>query len=295
MSLARGFVSEAHAAAFAEGRELNNRGGADRKVCGARTRSGGACQQPPLKGHLRCLRHAGAKAAREFRERQLQDLAAGRLSLEEFEKRERRRLANKLHTAWKRDPWLPGSTLDLGEHEAAFRAQTGLARYDGAVPPAVLDWLRWRYRRLQIDRRRDEEWARVVREDYPRRVREAGRPVSYDTESAASAAEQPAPLWRIERAVQSSKRQRLDIPRTTLEQRPRKLRASMLPVRQNETALAAVVARHSETLAPLLSKCIDEAEERALIVRLYNYLTDPSNYEAGARWREAVNELRSRD
>ena len=68
------------------------------------------------------------------------------------------------------EPWRPGQTIDLGAFEERFLIESGSARLGAAVrvPPAVLDWLRWRYRRLKIDRKRDEEWLRVLREDYPR-------------------------------------------------------------------------------------------------------------------------------
>jgi hypothetical protein len=59
-----GFASDAHEEAFRQAGAAHLRGAATPGVCGARTRSGRLCQQPPLReGAGRCLRHAGPKAA----------------------------------------------------------------------------------------------------------------------------------------------------------------------------------------------------------------------------------------
>ena len=131
-------------------------------ICGARTRNGGACRQPPFKdGNGRCTRHGGPALARLHRERQIADVRAGRMSFTDWHRAEARRAANRLQYQWKRDPWLPGSTIALtAADEDALRADmqaTGLGLpYLDAMPPAVADWLRWRWRRLRVDQDRPD-------------------------------------------------------------------------------------------------------------------------------------------
>lgn len=295
MTLARGFLSEDHAESFAARRQDCNRGSGNQLVCGARTRGGGACQQPPLTGHTRCLRHAGPKAARALRERQIVALAAGRMSPAEFERHELRRSANRLRDAWKRDPWAPGQTIDLGVHEDRFQTESGLARLDQSVAPAVVDWLRWRYRRLQIDRRRDDEWARVVLEEYPRRVRKAGMPPpGYDPSATGSATR----VWLVGEARRQSKRSRGDARRraAATERRPHRVPSPRGAGHSSadESRLALVAYEQRDVLAPLLDLCADEDEQRALVRTLADYLDQPANLDSMHRWIGAVSELRAR-
>lgn len=293
VTLTGGFYSPEHEANFRAARDRTNRGGAESAICGARTRVGGVCRQPPLRGARRCLRHAGPIAARAHRERQLHDLALGRISFEAFSRSEAKRALNRLRWQWKKNPWLPGQTIDLGVFEARFQADSGTGRlaFGVRVPPSVLDWLRWRYRRLQIDRKRDEEWLRVLREDYPRRVRDAGTP-PLDTDGRSLRGDVPAPFWRTDRPT--SRRQRLDAPRAAFEPQPRQLRERKMPNTLDKNALGLMVAQYRDILAPLLDKCRSETEQRTLILALHEYLADPAEMAAGARWRDAVNELWSR-
>lgn len=216
------------------------------------------------------------------------------MTFEAFSRAEAKRAANRLRWEWKKNPWHPGKTIDLGAFEDRFLIESGIARLrTGArVPPAVLDWLRWRYQRLKIDRKRGDEWLRVLREDYPRRVRDAGSP-PVDTEAHA-VVESPEPLWRAERVSVTSKRQRLDVQRAVVEPEPRQLRERRMPNEQDHNALSLMVAQHRDTLVPLLDKCRSEGEQRTLIVALHEYLADPADLGAGTRWRDVVTELWSR-
>lgn len=133
------FNDETHQTSFEEGRALARRGGPLAPVCGAKTRDGGHCRHAPLVGGARCLRHAGPKAARQYRERQHEAMRAGKISYAEFARSEAKRGANRLRDQWKKDPWVPGSTIDLGEHEMAFQGE--LQHWNGSclLAPAILD------------------------------------------------------------------------------------------------------------------------------------------------------------
>lgn len=292
--LISGFQSLEHEAKFRTASKQAGRSGAGAKFCGARTRSGATCRHPPLRGGRRCLRHAGPHAARAYRDRQLDDLALGRITFDAFSRSEAKRAVNRLRWTWRKNPWHPGATIDLGPHEDRFLSESGVARLGVRVAPAVLDWLRWRYRRLRIDRKRDEEWLRVLREDYPRRVREAGPPLSGDDGAALTGPVAP-PLWQVDRPSVTSKRQRLDVQRPTVEPQPRQLRERAMSDELDHNALGLMVAQHRDTLAPLLDRCRSEGEEqRTLILALHDYLNAPDDAASGRRWRDAVTELWSR-
>jgi hypothetical protein len=172
------FQDKAHEALFCERARLTARGGAFAPTCGARTRSGGTCQNPPIReGKGRCLNHAGPKAANEHHERLWREFQSGKLSPAEWHRREAKRAANRLHDKWKKDPWVPGRTIDLGPAEGDM---TDALRDFGVdmvgLAPAVADWLRWRYRRTQIDRTDAGALERAVRSELPKRVE--NRPAS---------------------------------------------------------------------------------------------------------------------
>lgn len=290
MRLEGQFFSEEHERKFAVGRTLHRRGGPAERLCGARTRFGGTCRQRCLSGHNRCLRHAGPHAARQLRERQLRDLATGRISVAEFKRQERRREVNRLHDAWKRDPWLPGSTIDLGEHETRFQIESGLARLGLPVAPAVLDWLRWKYRRLQIDARRDSEWARVRLEEYPRRKEAAGSPPYDAALNSTHASEAP---WAANTPLPGSKRLRPD----SILGRKARLKERELPavgiLQQDDERLAHFHFQNREVLGPLLARCRSAKERDAVIAALWRYLEAPER--DGGRWQALVMQLRTRD
>ncbi len=68
-------------------------------------------------------------------------------------------------------------TLDLGDAEFAMEAALRAAGHDPRrLPPAVLDGLRWRWRRAFLDgRRRPEAWGAALAA-IPGRLRDAGPP-----------------------------------------------------------------------------------------------------------------------
>ena len=112
--------SAGHSERFVAAARQVQRGGPLAAVCGARTRTGAACAQEPLAGGVRCLRHAGPRAAAAHRDSQLAGLRTGRVTPEVFARAEARRARNRLVDAWKRNPSVPGSTIDLGPDEGAF-------------------------------------------------------------------------------------------------------------------------------------------------------------------------------
>lgn len=192
----RGFLSDEHQEAFEAGRQMVRRGGGAARICGARTKGGAACQSAPLKGHWRCLRHAGPKAARELRNRQLRDLALGRLSVAAFAKLEARRATNQVRIRWRRDPWAEGATIDLGNHERAFRAAVGSLLH--RAPPAELDRARWKFRRFQLDSSNQRAWADVL-QGLPARI--AAFPAAPLAPTASSVGLSLAPEWAGEQSM----------------------------------------------------------------------------------------------
>ena len=154
---------------------MHQRGGPLSPMCVVRTRTGRACTQVPIKeGKGRCLRHCGPHAARAHRETQLRQMATGKTSPEAFARAEARRARNKLINGWKKNPSLPGKTIDLGQHEVTFLDTVAALSVDvDALYPAQADWLRWRFQRTQVDRTADAAWLRAVRVDLPKQIRMA--------------------------------------------------------------------------------------------------------------------------
>jgi hypothetical protein len=210
--------------------------------------------------------------------------------MEEFAHAEAKRAVNRLRWEWKKDPWREGETIDLGSQEERFQLESGITRLEQPIAPAIVDWLRWRYRRLQIDRRRDEEWTRTLREEYPRRVREAGPPPAARSGVASSAVSSGA-LWRADHVPVSSKRRRLDEPRARIEPQLRRLPMRNVSGDGDKNALALVAAQHRDVLAPLFARCRDEQEQRTLVIALHEYLLAPESAKAATFWRSAVTEL----
>lgn len=283
-----GFYSDEHKARFRRRSVEVRRGGPASRLCGARTRTGGRCGRPPLAGHTRCLRHAGPHAARAHRVRQLKALAVGKLSVEAFEHQEARRATNAVRNAWRRDPWLAGATIDLGEHEERFQRESGVARLN-TIAPAVLDWLRWRYRRLQIDRHRDEDWARVLFEEYPRRVQQAGTPPPEFDPSQQGA----PPRWKVGWTAPQSKRHSLDVPRARAKLPITRPFDDPAMVKVSEGRLARVAYEQREVLAPLLKCCAGPDEQRTLVRALAVYLDRPDDRVAYRRWAEIISGLQT--
>lgn len=111
---------------------------------------------------------------RRYRERQLRGLATGSVSVAEFARAEEQRARNALAVRWRKDPRLPGCTIDLGPDEWDFREAASRRGVDvDALYPAVADWLRWKWKRYQKDRNDPAQWMRVCRETLPRKIEAA--------------------------------------------------------------------------------------------------------------------------
>lgn len=284
---------------FAIARALTQRGGPDAPICGARTRTGSRCQAVPITGSRRCIRHCGPKAAGEHRERQRAAFLRGAISAAEWREAEVKRARNRLRETWKKNPWLPGRTIDLGPHEITFAAAIPARPIAGSeLTPAIIDWLRWRYRRLQIDRRDDGAWQRILVGELQTRILAAGpAPQDWtpdmnvpDTTIAVrlvASGDCPAPF---------SKRLMPDAPKAERVRRARKVRGRgrprSAPLTDDEAqAIARTCAEYHSLLAPLLDRCASQGERDAVIRALHEYLHNPDNGSMAARWLTIVREL----
>ncbi|KQZ28667.1 hypothetical protein ASD50_19500 [Mesorhizobium sp. Root552] len=187
---------------------------------------------------------------------------------------------------------MAGSTIDLGEHEWAFQEESGLARRREPLPPAVLDWLRWKYRRHQIDRKQDETWSRVLYQELPVRVRDAGPPSGEDL-AALEQQTAAAVLWTVGEPEVFSKRQNLDQPKMKkpkpTAKLPRVPKASAgVP---DPGRVATVCAEHHVLLNRLFWNCRSDAEKQTVMQALYAYVTEPSNAAHMRRWLDTVRLL----
>lgn len=288
------FSSPAHAERFFEAATLYRRGSPQAPVCGARLRSGAACQNPPIReGKGRCLSHAGPHAARAFRERQKRRFEAGSISAAEWNRAEARRAANRLGDKWKKDPWLPGSTIDLAEHEPAFRAALGGLDVDG-LPSAVADWLRWRYRRTQIDTQNDTAWMKARTQDLPSRVAKAGQRPSERPQKATRPGTAPK-VWTATDGPQEgcSRRSLPDHPKAPKVVRGKGYARPGRPRTQPADAdeleeLMRVFRENVAVLAPIMSRTQGEAKQLAVLRTLRDCLARPGDVAACQRWMAVV-------
>ncbi len=292
-----GFYSDQQAANFEVARTAFQRGRPSASVCGARTRNGSLCQAAPIRGHVRCIRHCGPKAAQEYRERQRRAFLRGRISAAEWFEAEAKRARNRLRDAWKKDPWLSGCTIDLGSHETGLAdAMQAAPRVHSELAPAVLDWCRWRYRRLQIDRRDDRAWLRCLMDELPRRVLAAG--------PAPEGWTQPVPdtsmaikLDAVDASsTPSSKRWFPDAPRPEKVKPVQSVRGRGRPRRTPLTddeaqALALTAYRHRAVLAPLLDRCTSQSDRDVVLRALHGYVQDAESMAKMQRWHEIVRRL----
>ena len=297
MSAGGGFYSEQQERNFREANERVRLGGADAPECGARTRTGALCRALPLTGSARCIRHCGPKAAREFRERQWRDYRKGRLSHAVWTRAEARRAANRLRERWKKNPWHPGATINLGEYEHRFRLESGIgSRPADALPAAVLDFLRWKYRRLQIDRKRDAAWMGVLRDEFPRRLAAAG-PCPPDMvalhERGLASVEA---LWRADEPATFSKRGNADVPkapkRTKLGPSLRKTRVK--DNSEDEDAVTRFIHEYREALAPHFERCRTDDERLAVVAAMRAYVANPDGRIVRERWLHTIRVLSDR-
>jgi hypothetical protein len=301
-----GFWNDDHEAAFAAGRARTARGGPDAAICGARTRTGSACEGLPIReGKGRCLKHAGPHAARLFRERQRSDFLAGRVSAEVWLRAEARRAANRLGWAWKRNPWTPGSTIDMGRAEDGLQqALTERGLDVAALAPAVADWLRWQYRRTQNDRTDDRAWQRVLAA-LPGRIANAGaRPATEEDDTPpAPASALPAHATRARKwAVRAMPGTRATSAKRALSDRPRapeavrtkgygrRCRPRTQPPQGAElNGLMEVYRAHHAMLALMLDRCVTEGERLAVLRALRDYLANPDAPGPRAQWLSWVH------
>lgn len=238
-----GFKDASHRSSFEAARARTQRGQPGAATCGARTRNGATCQHPPVSGFRRCRLHLGPAGSHVLRRRELDALARGELSHEAFVEREARRAANRLVRVWRRQPWTPGATLDLGTHEHAFAdAMAGAGYRLDRVAPAVADAARWRWRRTMVDRRNHAAWLQWVTSELPSRVEAAGAPPAGWSPVNVSGV---APAFRVERPPGPGSRRRTpDRPRAVQTRRPtkpdrRRVRALDAPADEGELSEAA--------------------------------------------------------
>jgi hypothetical protein len=234
--------------------------GADARRCGAPTRTGTPCRCVALRRRDRCSLHLGCSQASARRVRLLEQAARGEATPEQAERAGVRAAANRQRVLWRRDPWAPGVTLDLGDAEGAMAAALRASGHEPRrLPPAVLDGLRWRWRRAFLDgRRRPEAWAAALA-GIPGRLRAAGpappgwRPV----ETPAL----PGLVYDAAAPAVASKRRDPDRLRVPGRAPPQPPLGAMSAEDAHRAAVA--LALHAEALAPALaSVCTDEARQR---------------------------------
>lgn len=287
-----GFVDDDHRRAFELSREDVRFGGPNQRRCGARTRSGHFCQKTPLTGEIRCLAHGGPAVARRYRASQIEALRRGELSQAEFDRSEAKRAANRLRDRWKRDPWAPGSTLDLGEHEVTFLRDLTYAGHDvQALPPAVADTARWRWRRLCLDRARHEEWRVFCQTELRARIERAGCRPRHD--GADGWDRQIAPAFSVSAPPGAySKRTKLDQKPTegTVTERgpktPKRWGRSIAGI--NPDTFVGVFASHGDVIRRVTGDDADEDEIIRVAALLTRVLAAPDDTEAASDWREMV-------
>lgn len=170
-----GLRDATHAAAFHAARQRYWAAGGPPR-CGAPNRRGEPCGATVRKAGQQCAHHAGARDKAQRRRRLLCDDTAD-LTPQRLHRRLVRAAANRLRATWARAPWTPGLTLDLGEHEDAFRgALVATGRPVTRLPYAVADWARWKFRRAFLDGGRAPDIWRDALAALPARIAKAGPP-----------------------------------------------------------------------------------------------------------------------
>ena len=168
------------------------------------------------------------------------------------------------------------------------------------IPPRVQDWLRWRYRRLQLDRKDDDAWVAVLRSELPGRVQDADPRPERTLDEGGSRGRSGGGVahlqWSARGERPSYKRSKPDVVRrrdtvdTDLPKRTKRRLASA----PDATRVAEIVRASSEVLRPLLPACTGEDERSALVAALVAYVDQPANSQARQRWLETVWALRAR-
>lgn len=186
--------------------------GADARRCGAPTRAGTPCRCVTLRVRDRCALHLGGPQASARRVRLLEQVARGEATPVQAERAGVRAAVNRQRVLWRRDPWAPGITLDLGAAQGVMEGALRTAGHDPRrLPPAVLDGLRWRWRRAFLDGRcRPEVWAAALAE-VPGRLRAAGVPPP--SWRPVETLPVPGLVYAVSAPAAASKRRRPDRPR----------------------------------------------------------------------------------
>jgi hypothetical protein len=290
--LAPGFKSEAHRAAFEEARSRVQFGGANQECCGARTRRGGLCRAVPIAGSKRCLLHCGPVAARAYRERQFEAMGRGEMPFEAWQRAERRRTANRIKDVWKRAPWAPGATIDLGQYEGRFQddlAAVGVRATE--LAPSVLDAARWRWRRTRLDRDRPEVWHGWVTIQLRKRINDAGRPAGSDDGSPVASAAVQALFQVSRRPTGYSKRTRLDVPNVTAA--PRRATPARPPDidEAHAEARALILVEHAALIRTVLGPFATPTTRLEAAERLRRMQEAPDNAALLDEWHGFVQRL----
>jgi hypothetical protein len=284
-----GFLNERHRATFEAARSDHRRGGSLAETCGAKARNGGICKLPPLRGHTRCLNHAGPTAARQYRDHQLKELAAGRLDPAAFEAAEQRRAANRLKWLWKKHgPWVPGSTISLGVHEDGFAEGLEAAGHRATnLPPGIADALRWKYRRHMVDRKQPAEWGKAL-EGLCNRVLTAGEPPPDITSGT-----QWRPCFETPSALSPYSRRRILNRDRLLVEGPQKATSGKPKAAAPDVSsdLNMILIQHHADLAPVLARC-HTAEDRLRVAAGYDrIIAEPAEVQARRDWMALLRGL----
>jgi hypothetical protein len=261
--------------------------GTDARRCGAPTRAGTPCRCVTLRGRDRCSVHLGRPQASERRVRLLGQVARGEAMPEQAERAGVRAAVNRQRALWRRDPWAPGTTLDLGDAERATEAALREAGHNPHhLPPAVLDGLRWRWRRAFLDgRRRPEAWAAALA-DMPRRLRATGPPPpGWRPEEALPV---PGLVYAAGTPAAASKRRDPDAPRPRGPARPPPPGGMSA---EDAHRAARALAMHPEALAPALATVrTNEARQRVALAFVRLAAGEIDHWS----WQETLERLKGR-
>ncbi len=285
----RGFRDDAHREKFEAARERAGLGGVDRECCGARLRTGGFCALPVVSGFPRCRKHGGPAQARVVRQRQVEALAKGELSPADFERFEKRRAANRLTYRWRANPWLPGATIDLAEHEGRFRDELAAMGFRlNQVPPAVLDKARWKFRRTVLDRGRLAGWTDFLAGQLQELIDGAGpAPPPVD---GVQLVERPA--FVVAPIMPGSKRRLADARRGAAPPRIGPVpKAAPLALSEREAAGRALW-EHRGALSGVLAFARSDDDRLAIGAAFLRLQAKPGDPDETQRWTDLVRSLR---
>jgi hypothetical protein len=268
-----GLESEEHRLAFLAGGKVTRFGGPRARHCGALRKCGAPCRAPALSGRDRCRLHCGGAR-----------LPRSPARVE----------ANRQRTLWRADPWAPGATIALPRDEdLALGAE--LARHGHLVPslpPAVLDGLRWKWRRAFMDGRDAPAIWRDALTALPKKVAVAGPRL--DSALAVPACG-PAPYVAAQPPVYSKRSQAnaglvLRRPEDTHAGKRESARHRILEMPQAVRA-AQALETHAAALSPILAGFPDEGTRRGLALAYDRLQSGQSDWWG---WLDALQAARHR-